>query len=104
MNIIPGTPSIKAVAAAARVSVGTVSNVLNHPELVAEPTRERVLGAIARLGFVRNENARHLRARSSRVVGLIVRSSVGPSPSLRCRTAAGEPRRRCGAMGARRRS
>jgi LacI family transcriptional regulator len=78
VNIIPGTPSIKDVAAAARVSVGTVSNVLNHPEIVAEPTRDRVLAAITRLGFVRNENARHLRARSSRVVGLIVLDASNP--------------------------
>jgi LacI family transcriptional regulator len=78
VNTTPATPSIKDVAAAARVSVGTVSNVLNHPEIVAEPTRERVLGVIARLGFVRNETARHLRARSSRVIGLIVLDASNP--------------------------
>jgi LacI family transcriptional regulator len=71
-------PGIKDVAAAARVSVGTVSNVLNHPERVAAPTRERVLAAVERLGFVRNESARHLRARSSRVIGLIVLDASNP--------------------------
>ena len=33
---------IRAVAAHAGVSVGTVSNVLNRPDIVAEPTRSRV--------------------------------------------------------------
>lgn len=37
-------------AAAAGVSVGTVSNVLNRPERVAQATRERVEKAVAELG------------------------------------------------------
>ena len=49
-----GSPSMKDVAAHARVSLGTVSNVLNRPEVVADRTRKRVLAAIAELGFVRN--------------------------------------------------
>jgi DNA-binding LacI/PurR family transcriptional regulator len=40
------------------VSVGTVSNVLNRPDIVAEPTRSRVRAAIQQLGFIRNESAR----------------------------------------------
>ncbi|WP_067815281.1 LacI family DNA-binding transcriptional regulator [Actinomadura kijaniata] len=53
--------SIREVARRAGVSVGTVSNVLNRPDLVAEATRERVRAAIEELGFVRNESARRLR-------------------------------------------
>ncbi|GAA0386148.1 hypothetical protein GCM10010357_03690 [Streptomyces luteireticuli] len=41
------------VARRAEVSTGTVSNVLNRPEKVAEATRIRVEKAIADLGFVR---------------------------------------------------
>ncbi|MGP8300173.1 LacI family DNA-binding transcriptional regulator [Streptomyces inhibens] len=41
------------VARRATVSTGTVSNVLNHPDRVAETTRVRVTTAIAELGFVR---------------------------------------------------
>lgn len=41
------------VARRAQVSTGTVSNVLNRPERVAEATRTRVEKAIADLGFVR---------------------------------------------------
>ena len=54
--------SIRDVAIRAGVSVGTVSNVLNRPEVVSPATRDRVLGAITALGFVRNESARQLRA------------------------------------------
>jgi LacI family transcriptional regulator len=70
--------SIRDVAEHAGVSVGTVSNVLNRPEVVSEHTRERVLGAIAALGFVRNESARHLRAGHSRTIGLVVLDIANP--------------------------
>jgi LacI family transcriptional regulator len=64
--------SVRDVAALARVSTGTVSNVLNRPHLVAPDTTERVFRAIEDLGFVRNASARQLRAGESRAVGAIV--------------------------------
>ncbi len=64
--------SVREVAAAASVSVGTVSNVLNRPAKVAPATTERVLRAIDELGFVRNDAARQLRAGRSRSIGLVV--------------------------------
>lgn len=70
--------SIRDVAAYAGVSVGTVSNVLNRPGVVAESTRERVLAAIKQLGFVRNESARQLRAGRSRTIGLVVLDVANP--------------------------
>lgn len=42
---------LKDVARAAGVSLGTASNVWRRPEIVALPTRERVLEAARRLGF-----------------------------------------------------
>jgi LacI family transcriptional regulator len=72
------TTSIRDVAGHAGVSVGTVSNVLNRPETVSEGTRQRVLDAIAALGFVRNESARHLRAGRSRTIGLVVLDIANP--------------------------
>ncbi|WP_174184246.1 LacI family DNA-binding transcriptional regulator [Nocardia barduliensis] len=63
---------MREVAVAASVSVGTVSNVLNAPDKVAPATVERVLAAIDRLGFVRNDAARQLKAGRSRCVGLVV--------------------------------
>ncbi|PXY35220.1 LacI family DNA-binding transcriptional regulator [Prauserella endophytica] len=72
------SPSIKDVAVRAGVSVGTVSNVLNHPERVAESTRTAVQSAIAALGFVRNSSAAQLRAGTSRSIGLIVLDMANP--------------------------
>ncbi|KQX05268.1 MULTISPECIES: LacI family DNA-binding transcriptional regulator [unclassified Leifsonia] len=64
--------SVRDVAAAASVSVGTVSNVLNHPDKVAAETVARVQAAIEKLGFVRNDAARQLRAGKSRSIGMVV--------------------------------
>lgn len=70
--------SVKDVAAEAGVSVGTVSNVLNHPHKVAPATVERVTSIIERLGFVRNDAARQLRAGRSRTIGLVVLDTRNP--------------------------
>src|SRR5690349_14406391 len=67
-----GTAGIKDVARLAGVSVGTVSNVINRPDMVGEDTRRRVQGAIDQLGYVRSESARQLRAGRSRIMGLLV--------------------------------
>ncbi|WP_220033223.1 LacI family DNA-binding transcriptional regulator [Curtobacterium sp. MCPF17_011] len=72
------TVSIREVGVRAGVSIGTVSNVLNHPEKVAPDTVERVRSAIEELGFVRNDSARQLRAGRSSTVGLIVLDGGNP--------------------------
>ncbi len=64
--------SIRDVAEAAGVSVGTVSNVLNRPDRVSPATVARVAQTIAELGYVRNDAARQLRAGRSRTIGLVV--------------------------------
>ncbi|NGO78886.1 LacI family transcriptional regulator [Streptomyces sp. YC504] len=69
---------IKDVAKHAGVSVGTVSNVINHPDMVAEETRKRVRAAIERLGYVRSESARQLRAGRSRIMALLVLDMGNP--------------------------
>ncbi|NBM14610.1 LacI family DNA-binding transcriptional regulator [Streptomyces sp. GC420] len=69
---------IKDVARVAGVSVGTVSNVINRPESVAEETRARVLSTIDRLGYVRSESARQLRAGRSRIISLLVLDMANP--------------------------
>lgn len=81
--------TVKDVARHAGVSVGTVSNVLNRPTLVAENTRARVLAAVAELGFVRNESARTLRAGRSRTVAVVVPDSTNPFFNDLTRGAAG---------------
>ena len=70
--------SVKDVAAAAGVSLGTVSNVLNRPERVSTATRERVERAMADLGFVRNESARQLRAGRSRTLAYVMLDASNP--------------------------
>lgn len=74
----PGAPSMKDVAAHAGVSLGTVSNVLNRPELVAERTRGRVQAAIDALSFVRNDSARQLRGGHSRTLAYVVLDASNP--------------------------
>jgi LacI family transcriptional regulator len=66
------------VAALAGVSIGTVSNVLNNPDVVSPATCEKVTAAIEKLGWVRNESARQLRAGRSNAVGIIVMDVQNP--------------------------
>jgi LacI family transcriptional regulator len=70
--------TVQQVARRANVSVGTVSNVLNRPQIVAPQTRERVLRVIDELGFVRNESARHLRTGAGRIIGLVILDLSNP--------------------------
>lgn len=70
--------SVKDVAAAAGVSLGTVSNVLNRPERVAAGTREKVERAMSELGFVRNESARSLRAGRTRALAYVMLDAGNP--------------------------
>ncbi|ROS61239.1 LacI family transcriptional regulator [Frigoribacterium sp. PhB160] len=70
--------SIRDVATTAGVSVGTVSNVLNHPDKVSPATVDRVHAAIDELGFVRNDAARQLRAGASRAIGLVILDGGNP--------------------------
>lgn len=72
------TPSVRDVALRANVSVGTVSNVLNRPELVRPHTRARVVQAIEELGFVRNESARSLRSGASRLIAYLMLDQTNP--------------------------
>ena len=75
---MPPKPHIRDVAEHAGVSVGTVSNVLNRPDMVADETRRRVEDAVSALQYVRNESARQLRRGQSRTVGLIVPDIANP--------------------------
>lgn len=66
------------VAAAAGVSQGTVSNVLNRPEKVAPATYERVMETIESLGFVPNRSARDLRNGRGSALGIVVLDVANP--------------------------
>lgn len=67
------------VAAAAGVSLKTVSRVVNAEPGVRPATVERVLDAVTSLGFRRNDLARSLRqGRSSATVGLVIEDVTNP--------------------------
>lgn len=70
--------NVKDVALRAGVSVGTVSNVMNHPEKVSGKSIARVRSAIDDLGFIRNDAARQLREGRSTTIGLIVLDARNP--------------------------
>src|SRR3546814_6503034 len=62
---------IEDVAAAAGVSMKTVSRVLNNEPNVREETRERVLDAVARLQYRPNASARSIAGQRSYVIALV---------------------------------
>lgn len=64
-------PTVKDVASKARVSPGTVSNVLTGKRPVATATRERVLRVIEELGYQPNILARSLINRRSDTIAVV---------------------------------
>lgn len=70
--------TMKEVAAAANVSVATVSRVLNNNGYVNEETRKKVLLAISNLDYVPNEVARSLFKKQSKTIALIVPDIKNP--------------------------
>ena len=63
--------TIRDVAAAAGVSVATVSYVLNGKKKVSEQTRNEVLEVIRRLDYVPDLNARGLSKKDTRLIGVV---------------------------------
>ena len=70
--------TIKDVARQARVSVGTVSNVLSESVSVGAELRERVYAAIEKLDYHPNYVARSLKANSTKTLGLIISDITNP--------------------------
>src|SRR5581483_1063109 len=70
--------SIKDVAKAAGVSTATVSRVLSNGLHVRAEVRERVMKAVAELGYRPNLLARSLRSQQSNTIGLIVSDIRNP--------------------------
>jgi len=60
------------VAGAAKVSLATVSRVMNNPEKVNPETRARVLKVIKELGYRPNAIARGLASRKTTTVGIVM--------------------------------
>ena len=71
-------PTISDVARAARVSVATVSYVINNgPRPVTPETRARILATMQELGYEPNVSARRLRRQHNNVLGLAVAALSG---------------------------
>jgi DNA-binding LacI/PurR family transcriptional regulator len=68
----PGRPTILDVAALSRVSKSTVSNVLRGTGTVSPATRDRVLAAIATIGYRPNVLARNLVQQRTHTLGVVV--------------------------------
>ncbi|MGH8116049.1 MAG: LacI family DNA-binding transcriptional regulator, partial [Rhodanobacteraceae bacterium] len=65
------TATIRDVAAQARVSLKTVSRVINREDSVRAETRERVLRAIEQLNYRPDLSARSLRSAKAYAIGLV---------------------------------
>lgn len=73
------SPTIYSVAREAKVSISTVSRVLNSPHLVKKETRNRVLAAIDRLGFVPRAAAQAHAKRKLGRIGVLTPFFTHPS-------------------------
>jgi LacI family transcriptional regulator len=71
--------TIKDVARAAGVSIGTVSRVLNRNVTVRPEVRTKVEHAIERLGYTPNAVAQSMRSRFTQTVGCVIREIHIPS-------------------------
>ena len=65
-------PTLADVARFAGVSTATVSRCLNAPEQVQEKTRDKVLAAVAELGYSPNFSAQSLAAKRTNTIGAII--------------------------------
>ena len=71
--------TIRDVAKAADVSLGTVSRVLNQNQTVSVEIRQRVERAIRSLGYTPNAVAQSMRSQHTRTVGCIIRDIKMPA-------------------------
>lgn len=70
--------TIKDIAAHARVSIATVSCVVNNSRPVSQDLTKRVWDSIAQLGYTPNGVARSLRQQHTAMIGLLVPDNSNP--------------------------
>lgn len=66
------------IARLARVSLGTVSNVLSGSPTVREPLRKRVMKAVDSLAYQPNQLSRGLRLNKTNIIGMIISDVSNP--------------------------
>jgi LacI family transcriptional regulator, galactose operon repressor len=92
-NAKTGQPvTIRDVARAAGVSVGTVSRTLNMPATVRPATLEKVRTVIRQLGFQPDPRAQNMRRRTTLAVGFIINDITNPMHAMVFRAAEAELR------------
>jgi LacI family transcriptional regulator, galactose operon repressor len=70
--------NMKQIAALARVSLGTVSHVLNDSAKVREPLRKRVLEAVQITGYMPSQLGRGLRRDKTNILGMVIPDILNP--------------------------
>jgi LacI family transcriptional regulator, repressor for deo operon, udp, cdd, tsx, nupC, and nupG len=70
--------TVKEIAAAANVSVATVSRALQRPEIVSEATRLHIQEVVKRLGYTPNAQARNLRTARTRLIVALLPDIANP--------------------------
>lgn len=70
--------SIEDVAKKAKVSVTTVSRVMNDHPYVSEKTKKRILKVMDQLGYFPNSTARQIRGKKTKLIGVIVSYITNP--------------------------
>lgn len=75
--------TLREIADECCVSIATVSNILNGKTNVSEETKKRILKKIEETGYKPNFMARGLRAKNSKIIGLIIEDiSLFSSPGI----------------------
>jgi LacI family transcriptional regulator len=72
-----GTPTIRDLARAAGVSIGTASKALNGGGRLRQETRDKVIQVAREIGYRPNDLAHSLRRARSRTIGIISNDSFG---------------------------
>ncbi|AMO54917.1 LacI family transcriptional regulator [Endozoicomonas montiporae] len=70
--------TIKDVAREAKVSISTVSYAINGKDRISEKTRQHVLKVAKKLNYVANGNAKLLKQKNTRAIGIFFNSWFGP--------------------------
>lgn len=70
--------TIKDVALRAKVSITTVSHVLNKTRFVSEATRKSVISAVEDLDYLPNAIAQSLKGKHSKSLGMLVTTTLNP--------------------------
>lgn len=78
IELMPNRVTIKDVARAAGVSVGSVSNVINGSPSLKKETISRVLSAMEDLDYRPNAAAQNMRTRLTRAVGFVISDISNP--------------------------